>query len=258
MARQISLYEIPKILETAEVLDSSKLNEYNESVKSNYNSKKARDVLTQFGEYEKELAGSNPFMLVHLENSGLLPQGARLAERTDLEKAISSDNTFLKENYVDIGLAIKTESDSYQPNDLIARKLAGQLKQRGIQLADGKLVSYNLLSLEEDDNSQYGLVFVLKQDANKDSILCINDFNWDYSREEGISRAYLNADRDWVSRYRDLADSNGTGRVVSISAEGTSQKFLEEHLAKLQKIKEEEIAGIKERYARAEAILRGK
>ena len=70
MAREVVLYEIPKTLEVARVLDDSVLEKYNDSVKSAYSSERAREVLSRFGKYNGELTGSNPFMLVHLQNSG--------------------------------------------------------------------------------------------------------------------------------------------------------------------------------------------
>ncbi|PIN79402.1 hypothetical protein COV16_04395, partial [Candidatus Woesearchaeota archaeon CG10_big_fil_rev_8_21_14_0_10_34_8] len=154
MAREVALYEIPKTPETARVLDDSILKGYNDSVKSAYNSDKAREVLSKFEKAEGELAGSNSFMLVHLQNSGLVT--GRIAIRQDLEKALRSGLN-LSGNYVDFGLALRTAGDSYSPNDLLAKILAGQLDRRGIKLGKGKFIPVSALRLREDSDSEYGL-----------------------------------------------------------------------------------------------------
>ena len=102
MTRQVKLYEIPKVLETAGILDDSVLDAYNDSIKG-FN-EKARTTLGKFGKADGELTGSCPFMLVHLANSGLLPAGSRLAIRPDLEKAVSFEPDFLAGRYVDCEL----------------------------------------------------------------------------------------------------------------------------------------------------------
>jgi len=65
-------------------------------------------MLNGFVSVNGELTGSSPLMLVQLANSGLLPAEARLATRQDLEAAIFLDGSFLRGNYVDFGLALRT------------------------------------------------------------------------------------------------------------------------------------------------------
>ena len=255
MEEQVALYRIPETLEVARILDDSVLDSYNESIKS-YNSEKARKTLAIFNSSNNKLTGSNPFALVHLANSGLLPKSSRLAERKDLETAVSLDNDFLSNNYVDFGLALRTEKDSYSPNELLSQELAKQLKQREIKLEKGRLISLNSLKLQENENSDYGLVFALNEQASKENIFDLNQFKWGYIRN-GLARAFLSW-RGWGSDGRFLADSDDSCRVVFVSAEGTAQKFLDEYLAKLQKTRDEEIANIQKRYSQAEALLRGK
>lgn len=93
------------------VLDSSKLEAYKESIKP-YN-KRARKALGQFSSKNGELAGSSPLMIIQYINAGLLPQGTRLARREELEYAISQDDSFLRENYADFGIALRSAGDSY-------------------------------------------------------------------------------------------------------------------------------------------------
>src|SRR3989344_25759 len=251
MTKQVALYRIPEILEVARILDDSVLNDYNYSIKSKYNSEKARETLGKFNKANGELTGSNPFMLVYLANSGFLPNGSRLAERKDLETATFLDNSFLSESYTDFGLALRTEGDSCH---LLAKILAEQLKERGIALGKGKLISLNSLKLKEDRNSLYGLVFNLSENA--EGITNLEDYKWDHSREDGLACAYFGSHRDCDSSDTHLAYSGNSGRVVCISAEGASQKILDEHLVNFQKARDEEITKIQERYAKAEVILK--
>ncbi len=251
--KQVPLYKIPERREVARVLDDSVLSAYNDSIQL-YN-ERARQNLSKFGSANGQLTGSSPLMLLQLANSGLFPTEARLATRKDLETAISFDGSFLRGNYVDFGLSLRTAGDSYEPNDLLAKRLAEQLKQKGIELGSGKLIPIKALRLKEEPNSGYGLVFDLNELATKETIADLDAFKWDYKRE-GLSCAYLYRGRGWSSYDRSLADSSGSGRVVLVSAEGTSQNFLDERLAKLREQRDKKIAEIQERYTKAEAILR--
>jgi hypothetical protein len=213
MAKQVRLYEIPKVLEKANILDDSILKDYNNSIASY--SEKARQTLSHFNKADGDLTGSSPFMQVHLLNSGLLKR-ARLAARADLEKATFLDNNFLAGLYTDFGLALRSAGDSYKPNNIPSKLLAEQLKIRGINLGNGKLIPLNSLSLEENDNSDYGLVFVLNEKADKDSILDLSFYKWDYQRNEGLARACLGRYQYWSSYGEQLAVSSGDGRVVLV------------------------------------------
>src|SRR3989344_184984 len=102
MASQVQLYQIPEKLEVARVLDDSILPAYTESIQG-FN-ERARQTLGNFESIDNQLAGSNPFMLVHLLN--LVP-GERLAERPDLEKAVAYDPQFVAGNLVDFGNALR-------------------------------------------------------------------------------------------------------------------------------------------------------
>ena len=197
------------------ILDDSVLEAYNESIKG-YN-EKARKSLGRFSKSDGELTGSSPLMLIQLANSRALPKGTRLARREDLEYAKSQDSDFLIENYTDFGLALRTKGDSYQPNDLPAKRLAEQFKQRNIKLGKGKLISLDALSLVDDENSVYGVVAELKEGA-ENSIRELSDYEWNYTRNEGLACADLLRSRYWLSLVRRLAYSDGIGRVVVVSA----------------------------------------
>lgn len=252
MAREVALYEIPKTLEVAKVLDDSVLERYNTSVKSAYNSDRARKVLSKFGRENGELTGSNIFMLVHLQNSGLLNE--RIATRRDLETALRLSPDIFRGNYINFGLALMTEGDSYRCNDLLAKTLAKQLKNRGINL--GKLIPISALRNEESPDSAYGLVFKLKDDVTE--LEDLSDSKWECQREQGIARACLGWVGYWDFKDIDLADSGGYGRVVIVSGEASAENFLDAKLTELQNQRDSEIAAISRRYAQAEKVLLGK
>ena len=229
MAREAALYEIPKVLEKARVLDDSVLARYKESVKSAYNSDKAREVLSKFGAQNGELTNSNSFMLVALQNSGLL-DGARIATRQDLETALKF-GLDISGNYIDFGLSLRTPRDSYKPNDLLAETLGKELKQRRIKLGNEKLIPISALRLRENSDSEYGLVFDLSEDA--EGLENLFQFKWDYMREQGLAGAYLDWG-GWGSDSGGLAGSGGDGRVVVVSDESAPSQRSDEQ-------KEEEI-----------------
>ena len=219
MTSEVKLYKIPEILETARILDDSVLEKYNDSFQD-YN-EKARQTLGEFGRADGELTGSSPFMLVHLANSGLLPSDSRLATRKDLETATQYSPEFLSGRYVDFGLVLKTAGDSHAPNDFLSKRLAEQLKQRNIVLGNGKLIPLNALTLAQNNDSAYGLVFDLNGEA-KNLIRDLAEFNWSYTKDSGLACACLSCDRDWNSVNVRL-NSGSDGRVVVVNAEGTSQ-----------------------------------
>lgn len=251
MANQVLLYQIPKRLDVARVLDDSVLPVYTDSIQGL--KPRAREVLGKFGSAEGQLTGSNPFMLVHLLNHGLIP-GERLSERPDLEKAIIYDPEFVKEKWVDFGIVLKTPGDSYKPNDLPARLLAEQLKQKGVSLDSGKLIPFNVLRNQEHDNSAYGLVFGLNDQFEADAVRDLSDFRWDYTRDQGMAGAYLYRNRGWCyDRYLDV--SYGFARVVVVGGEATTKNF-DDFSSELETQKRELETRL-ERIRRAQAILRG-
>jgi hypothetical protein len=183
----------------------------------------------------------------------LLPAGARLAGRKELETAVSIDSDFLKGNYFDFGLALRSAGDNFKPNDLLAKTLAEQLSKRGMTIAGGKLIPFSALKLKEDSNSAYGLVFDLQEDTKE--IANLNDFKWDSTKDSGLACAYFNWYRYWCSNLDDVGNSYGHGRVVLVSAEGTSQNF-EEYSNRIKREREELEARL-DKMKRAEAILKG-
>jgi hypothetical protein len=254
MAKQVVIQENPE--RTATILDDSVLSDYNESILQY--GERFSQVLGKFRQSDLELTGSSPFMLVHLANSGLLPEDSQLAIRQVLETAISKDNTFLSGQYTYFGLSLRTPRDSYTENDLSAKVLAKDLSKREIKLGKGKLIPFNALKNEENSDSHYGAVFRLKEQANTDDILDLEQFKWDYSRREGLACAYLGRNRSWNSSDRSLADSIGFGRVVVVSGEATSKKILDRYLSEFRVERDREIEQLKRNFDEREKNLRVK
>ena len=206
--------EVYLVQGTARILDSSVLNAYNQSIKS-YNSERARKSLEIFNRDNGDLTGSSPLGAIELVNSGLLPEGAKLAMRGDLKNATCKDASFLRGHYTDFGLVLRTAGDSYKPNDLLAKRLALQLKQRGIKLSNGKLIPLDAVSLVENEESAYGLVVNFKEDVG--AIRDLSDFKWDCTRDEGLACALFDEGQFWDSNFECLATSGSIGRMVIIN-----------------------------------------
>ena len=252
MAIQVSLRN--KEREYTTILDSSILEGYNDSLERI--NPRLRKYLTGYGESNNQLTGSSPLMNVYLLNSGLISEDARLVTREDLEKVLSIENEFLGKNYVDFGLALRIENDSYKLNGLLIKVLLEDLRKRGIKLGKGKLISLNLLKLKEDEDSTYGCVFELNDKASKDSIKDLEEYRWDYSRNEGLTRAYLDGDRRWNSYDPRLDGFNSVGRVVVVSGEATAQKFLDNYISRFKKENDREIKKIEEEYSKRIDLLK--
>ena len=246
MASQVILYK--KI----NVLDNLDLQAYNDSIQQF--GPRAREVLGKLEGSREQPTGSNPFMLVHLLNQGLVP-GERLAERPDLEQAVAYDPQFVAGNWVDFGIALKTPGDSYRKNDLLAGTLAEQLKQRGISLGSGKLIPYNALRNRQHDESAYGLVLDLNETAEAAHIRDLSEFRWDYTIGEGMARAYLYGDRVWYYDDVGLDISGSSARVVVVSGEATEKNF--DELSANLEAQRKKLETRLDQVRRAQAILRG-
>ena len=222
--------------EIVEVQPASVMEQYIESAKA-YNSEKARETLgvgnDRVSVTRDEFAGSSPFINILLanldsDNPGVFPNKQTPVTRDVLERATFYDPAFLKGHFSDFGLALVTPTDTYKPNNLLAKRLAEQLEKRKIELGTGKLIHFNAFSKPiEHDNSAYGLVLDLKDDFSKDNLLDsglirdLSGFSWDYNRGEGLSRAYFYYDRDWSCNDRVLDYSDSNGRVVGVGVECT-------------------------------------
>ncbi len=181
--------------------------------------------------------GSNPFAVVKLASS-------KLALPSQIEHAVRRNPGFFVGHYEDIALVLRTSGDDeYKQNDYIARHLAKQVKKRtGIVPNPYNPVRISLkgLSVEEDNDSGYGLVFLLGDETEVLYIPELSDKNdrkkfsktdkqgipifeddgsrTFYSRTMGLSRLSLFDKLGLASCGSNLLESNADGRVAIICA----------------------------------------
>lgn len=207
-------------------------------------------ISDSFGESDMQLTGSSPEMLVNLVNSDLLPKDARIAERKDLEVVISKANNFFQGVYVGCGLNLDSRHGNYKINPNYAENLANDLRGAGIDLKHAKLIPYNILTKD------FRLSKKGKDIAGK-TVFNIGDFKWDYEpTDSGLFGACLGWLGGWDCWLEYLANSDGGGRVVVVSGEATSQKFLDKYASKFRKDRDDAIAQLQEQYAKRESDLR--
>ncbi len=176
-----------------------------------------------FGESNMQLTGSSPEMLVNLVNSGLLPKDARIVTRKDLERVLKRAKGILSWKYVDFALNLDSRDTDYEINSSYAQALAKDLKAVGISLKNAKLIPYDILT-EKFRLSKEG------KDTAKKLILNTADFEWDYEPSvSGLFGACLGGGGSWDAWLEGFAGSDADGRVVVISGEASSQKFLDEY-----------------------------
>ena len=247
------------------------LKEYNGRVEKDYNNSNKLKVL----KYENGVVkGSNVFAVVLANQLDIMKeQGLKTANQSDLEKILKTKALTLNGQYEDSGLCLRSEGD---PNEYLAQHLMTQLKARG-KVKLPVILNLNDLELIKDSNSNYGLAFKLKKDAksiyapqldnkNHNKKFSQTDenglpiFNKDgsrilYAANSGLSRVYLISDFDLYSRNGDLADSLEYGRVVVVSAEGTSQG-LDKYISKLQQEKAKADAEIERKFQAALKLLK--
>lgn len=271
------LIKLLEIIPTAGFLDGNfgkdVLKEYQGRVKRDYAKAPVLNVL----DYEDGVVkGSNPFAVV-LVGSIVGQDGLRVATQADLERAIKCDALPLRGQYEDTGLVLRSEGE---PNSYLARHLMQQIRARNSKAEMPSVIPLSGLELVTDQNSPHGLAFKLKDNAaitygasvlSKDGAFTSEDVDETiglptkigqgdrnlYTRNSGLSRLYLCRSLDLDSRYDNLALSNGLGRVVVVSAEGTSQKIAG-YLAQLEAERAEQKAEIDRRFAKASNLLLGK
>jgi hypothetical protein len=237
--------------ESATILDDSVIDAYKESF--GIFNPTLREYLEKCWKSENQFVGSSPFIQVHLLNSGILPGDSRLIKRSELEIAILRASNFLSGFFTDCGLALRTERDiSFKENDLLAKTLAEDLRRRGINLKNGKLIPFEVLSLEENTESAYGAVFRLNERANIDNILDLSNFRWTSTRKSGLARAF----DFWCSNFVYLGNSYASGRIVVVSGETTAKTILSRYLVKYQAVRDRKIAEVEREYQESVTKLR--
>ncbi len=215
--------------------------------------------------------GSNLFKVLFLNQIGI-----RTATLPELDLIVDENDSFLRGHYEDApSVVLRSAGDSYQPNDYLAKSLAKLIKKRKFNHP----IVINGLTIVEDDDSAYGLSFKLTDKSNffeTPELSHVNNqtkfFKLDergipvfdkegnrtlYTKESGLSRLLLSRDLDLYSDWNYLAYSDSNGRVVVVSGEATSQKILNEYTNKLKQERDRQITETKDRYLKAQTVLRG-
>lgn len=197
--------------------------------------------------YDKEskvVRGSNPFYVIAV-NETLRDNGLNLktANTADLERVLRTGALPLQGQYEDTALALRDESN---PNSYLAGNLMVQLKARNSEQEMPLMIPLYGLDLVKDSNSPHGLSFKLRDDSeliyasilvgnNNQQFSETEEFNGLpkelgkgnrtlYTSDSGLSRLYLGRILGLDSGSGGLANSDGDGRVVVVSAEGAMSK----------------------------------
>ena len=235
------LIEVPTVILRANFLteDFGKavFDEYKERAKADYGNADVLNVLSYSNDVVK---GSNPPAVV-LMNYVVSQAGLRTATPADLERVLRCNVLPLRGQYEDSALILRSDRN---PNEYLARDLIEQIKARNPKAKMPLMIPLAGLELANDSNSNYGLVFKLKEDAdiiyapqlvkkNSGKTFSQTDrkglpildeegnrtlYLWNNS---GLSRLYLGGDLGLGVNYfsDDLGLSGGSGRVVCVSGE---------------------------------------
>lgn len=250
------------------------LEQYNAAVKEDYNDNKNLKVLTSDS---KVINGSNPFAVI-LINKLLNKEGSRIAKQSDLERLIKINPGYLKGTYEDTGLVLRDEKD---PNSYLAQNLVKQLKSRNKKQKLPVMIPLTGLYIENNQDSNYGLSFKLKEDADVIYAPILNSKSGNFSSENidektGLPKKLGNGNRTLYTKNSglsrlclsgglvlgsyDVVDclgySGSVGRVVIVSGEATPN--FNSYIQKLTEEKERQEAKINTKYQKALSILKGK
>jgi hypothetical protein len=264
-----TLDPIQYVLQVSFLADEDMLRACQERIKSY--SKRAQEVLDVFTFENGVIRGSDSFANVELASEHLALPGQVLH---DLEL----NPEFFRGNYEDMGLVLRTDVDPV--HNYNAKNLYEQLKHRGITASDKNPVMISLkgLSLKEDNESIYGLVHLLTDEAQ---IIQAPELSYKnngrkfskcdergipifdkkgkrafYSRQGGLGRLFL--DRCLVlfsSWYGSLGNSGASGRVAvaKIFSSENSNQYLE----KLKQEYEMKRTELDKEYQKAVALMKG-
>ena len=265
------LIEVPSYVPQAEFLrdnfGQAVLEEVQERTEADYKDNSALKVLS-YNKKTNIVQGSNPFVAV-LINKIIRDQGLRTATQADLEKILRISLLPLQGQYEDTSLVLRSDNDSYQQNDYLAKDLASQIKKRQPKIELPVMIPFTGLELRLDQDSHYGLAFNLREDANiiYDSILKKPTSNFEetkedsglpkelgkgnrtlYTRQDGLSRLYLSWYLYLSSVGIGLAGSNSDGRVVVVSGEAAQKDLKKDSI--LRDVEERHQAELKVAEAR--------
>ena len=238
------LIEIPEFIPTAGFLEGdfgkAVLQEYNVKAEKDYGNASALKVLN----YNNNIVeGSNPFAVV-LINQIIEQEGLRTATQADLENVLKVNALPLRRQYEDTGLVLRSEDN---PNKYLAMNLMQQIKTRNPNAKMPAMITLSGLELVADASSPYKLGFRINDSTeifydlsvlNKDGDFSSEDIDKKtglpvkfgdkgnrhlYTRNSSLSRLCLGWNLFASSDNVVLEYSDGDGRIVVISAEGTQK-----------------------------------
>lgn len=260
--RRVTLKPRQIVFPEAHTLDSGILKVYEKEINSYKGS--AFESLNIFRDNEGDLNGSNCFAPIVLRK--FLLEGTRLATMADLGRVIEIDSKSFNYLGSDTGLVLRTAGDSCKKNDFLAKDLAEQLKKRKIILNSPKVIYFDALDLRKQDrDSPYGLAYNLNERAALgvniiDAPELMNDMGFKtinekgipvkdengsknlYTRQEGLSRFYLDGISSINSSDDDLNNTFDFDQVVVVSGENTFLLNFNAYVAKLKKTRDEKTA----------------
>lgn len=248
---------VPEKLEYPRVFfsdDKARLEEYKERIKRY--GEKPRKSLDVLGFNDGIITGSNCFANVEFASGTLALPG-------EVEHALRIYRGYFSGKYIDSGLTVRTAGDSeFRENDFIAKNLVRKIKHRTGKMPTPKIparVSLRGLKLKENDDSYYGLAYLLGEQTEiifagelstenhgrkflrtdeKGIPIFLSDkeiaelsaegqklLRVFYARDSGLSRFDVYAGAGLDSRCERLADSVAGGRVAEKSALGAAQKI---------------------------------
>ncbi len=122
--------------------------------------------------------------------------------------------------YIDFGVQINGEPKT---NSAQAEILLKDLRDRNIQLEQGRVPNFNQLRLVADKNT--GLAYRLADNAHSNNIALVSTYPFKGRvGKNGLFSAYLDRLGDWFADADYLPDSYDYGRVVCYDAKGVVQK----------------------------------
>lgn len=246
-------------------LTKEQQSQYEESIKKY--SGKARESLSIPRE------GSNLFKVLLLNQEGI-----RTATLSELEQAIDN-GMILKGTYEDApSVVLRSNGNSYQPNDYLAKYLFKEVKKRDKKLETLKhSLILNGLKLKEDNNSSYGLILEpnenfeffeapeLDHENNHKKFSRLNERGMPifdengsrtlYTKQDGLCGLYSGVDLGLYSYVGPLEGSGSLGRVVVVSPKG-AEKIFDEYILKLKRDSESQKLEIDARFNRATNYLK--
>lgn len=203
---------------------------YEDAVKK-FKNKRARQVLNV------PIKGSNLFKVLLLNQIGI-----RTATMAELDQIVQADKNFLIGKCEDApSVVLRSNGDSNINNDYLAKSLAKSIK---VKRFSGMPFVISGMELFEDNNSAYGLNFKAGKTfdffkapelmrncqfkiMNEKGIPVEDEMGnrTSYTRQDGLSRFFLNMYMDVRSSYRNLIESDESRLVVVVKAlEASSQK----------------------------------